>query len=72
MCGFQRSVIELLKGNILESFILFPALIPLLITSLLFIVLKFKTKQKSRIVVQVMLLFDLMIMTLTCVCKNIY
>jgi hypothetical protein len=29
-CGFQRSAIELLKGNIVLSFKLYPALIPLL------------------------------------------
>ncbi len=27
-CGMQRSFIELLKGHILESFILYPALLP--------------------------------------------
>ena len=27
-CGMQRSFIELLKGDFVESFILFPALIP--------------------------------------------
>ncbi|MBP6432254.1 MAG: DUF2752 domain-containing protein [Ferruginibacter sp.] len=35
-CGFQRSSIELLKGNMGESFRIYPALIPIL---LLFVVL---------------------------------
>lgn len=30
-CGMQRSFIELLKGNFVESFIMFPALIPTII-----------------------------------------
>lgn len=30
-CGFQRSFIALLKGNFTESFILYPALTPLLL-----------------------------------------
>jgi hypothetical protein len=30
-CGFQRSVIQLLKGNLHQSFILYPATIPLLL-----------------------------------------
>jgi hypothetical protein len=30
-CGMQRSFIELLKGNIWESFMLYPALIPTII-----------------------------------------
>ena len=29
-CGMQRSFIELLKGNLSESFFLYPALIPML------------------------------------------
>jgi hypothetical protein len=29
-CGMQRSIIALLKGDLLESFLLFPALLPLL------------------------------------------
>ena len=31
-CGFQRSVIALLKGNLHDSLLLYPATIPLLIT----------------------------------------
>ena len=30
-CGMQRSIIELLKGNIWESILLYPALIPTII-----------------------------------------
>ncbi len=29
-CGLQRSLIALLKGDLLESFLLFPALLPLM------------------------------------------
>jgi hypothetical protein len=32
MCGLQRSFLLLLKGEWYESFILFPALIPLILT----------------------------------------
>lgn len=28
-CGLQRSIIALLKGDVLQSFLLFPALLPL-------------------------------------------
>ncbi|MCC7331427.1 MAG: DUF2752 domain-containing protein [Flavobacteriales bacterium] len=34
-CGMQRSFVELLKGNFVESFMLYPALIPLLFMLLL-------------------------------------
>ncbi|WP_062055146.1 DUF2752 domain-containing protein [Aquimarina longa] len=30
-CGFQRSFILLIKGNLIESFLTYPALIPLLL-----------------------------------------
>jgi len=42
-CGFQRSLIELLKGNVIESLKLYPALIPLMAT-FLFLVLHLKFK----------------------------
>lgn len=44
-CGMQRALIELLKGNILESILIFPALIPILfmfIYLLLHLIFKFK------------------------------
>ncbi|MDR2009743.1 MAG: DUF2752 domain-containing protein [Bacteroidales bacterium] len=37
-CGIQRSFVELLKGNFVDSFIYYPALIPLILM-LLFLVL---------------------------------
>jgi hypothetical protein len=44
-CGMQRALIELLKGNILESILIYPALIPILfmiIYLLLHLIFKFK------------------------------
>jgi hypothetical protein len=37
-CGMQRAIIELLKGNILDSIIFYPPLIPIIIT-LIFLLL---------------------------------
>lgn len=34
-CGMQRSFIALLKGNFVESFLLYPALLPVMFTLLL-------------------------------------
>ena len=48
-CGFQRSVLALLKGNLLESLNLYPPTIPFLlsaITALSFSVLKKNTESK--------------------------
>lgn len=44
-CGMQRSFIELLKGNVLDSFMLYPALLPLIamiVFLLLHLIFKFK------------------------------
>ena len=44
-CGIQRSFLELLKGNLVESFYYYPALIPIIIMFLFLIAhlsLKFK------------------------------
>lgn len=44
-CGFQSSLIELLKGNIIESIIIYPALIPmifLIFFLILHLIFKFK------------------------------
>lgn len=50
-CGMQRSIIELLKGNFVESFQAYPALIPLMILLLfLGLHLKFKFTHGAQIV----------------------
>ena len=44
-CGMQRSFIELLKGNFIESLHLYPALLPTIFTlgfSILHLIFKFK------------------------------
>ncbi|OWK68941.1 DUF2752 domain-containing protein [Pedobacter sp. AJM] len=45
-CGFQRSVIALLKGNLAESFKFYPAAIPLILL-ILFTLLHLKIDFKS-------------------------
>ncbi len=47
-CGYQRSVIELLQGNIKQSFILYPPTMPLLLVLIYYVSTKvFKIQQKS-------------------------
>ncbi len=47
-CGFQRSVIELIQGNIKQSFTLYPPAIPILLVLIYYVSTKvFKTQQKS-------------------------
>jgi hypothetical protein len=48
-CGMQRSIIALLKGNVVESFYFYPALIPIILMFLLLIahiIYKFKNGAK--------------------------
>ena len=48
-CGFQRSIKLLFEGNVVDSFFMFPATIPLIITFiLLFVHLYFKLKKGAQ------------------------
>jgi len=50
-CGLQRSIIELLEGNLLESFKLYPATIPILFCFIFTALhLKFKFKYGPEII----------------------
>jgi hypothetical protein len=50
-CGFQSALIELLKGNIWESVLIYPALLPIIATVSSFLIqLKFNTKIGALIV----------------------
>lgn len=50
-CGMQRSVIELLKGNILDSIFAYPPLIPIIFLFLfLFAHLKYKFNNGANII----------------------
>lgn len=49
-CGMQRSFIELLKGNFVESFVLYPALLPTIgLIGYLFLHLLFKFKNGANV-----------------------
>ncbi|HNQ68586.1 MAG TPA: DUF2752 domain-containing protein [Bacteroidales bacterium] len=49
-CGMQRAIIELLKGNLWESILYYPALIPLIIMFIVLILhLKFDIKNGAKI-----------------------
>jgi hypothetical protein len=51
-CGFQRSFIELIQGDIVESILLFPATIPLIVTFLiLFGHLIFKLRSGAKAII---------------------
>jgi hypothetical protein len=51
-CGFQRSLVKLSEGEFYDSFLLFPATIPLLILFVFLLLhLKFKFKNGAKIIV---------------------
>jgi len=70
-CGFQRAVIELLRGNLLESIRQYPALIPIVfLFSMLLFHLKFRPKHgiliiKATFILSVILIIGNFIYKLT-------
>ena len=68
-CGMQRSIIELLKGNLWESFVTYPPLIPMaimIIYLLLHLIFKFK---KGAQIVKYMFIFVAIIITINYISK---
>ena len=70
-CGFQRAVIALLQGDIWESITLFPALIPLTITGLIFLIYCVFSLPKLKTTLYILMIADLIILLGHCVLKNI-
>lgn len=70
-CGMQRSFVELLKGNIVESFILYPALVPLIfLFSFLFLHLFFKFKH-GALILKISFIFTVIIIVTNYIFKFI-
>lgn len=50
-CGMQRSFVALLRGNVKESLLMYPALIPVMLTLLLTAIhLKFRLKNGAALI----------------------
>ncbi len=63
-CGMQRSVIELLKGNVVDSFLAYPPLIPLIIL-LVYLLLHLKFKfSNGAIIVKYLFIFVVIIVVI--------
>jgi len=68
-CGMQRAFIELLKGNIIESIKIYPALIPMIIMIFyLFLHIKFKFK-KGAAYLTIMFIFTTLIIVVNYIYK---
>jgi hypothetical protein len=71
-CGLQRSVIELLKGHLWESFLLYPALMPI-ITMFIFLFLHLIFKFKwGAFILKVMFIMNASIIFLHYIYKLIF
>jgi len=68
-CGFQRSVLHLLKGEFAEAFHLYPAIYTLLLF-LIFIILnlKFKFKHRKKII-QVLAIMNILVIVISYIIK---
>lgn len=68
-CGMQRSIIELLKGNILESIKLYPALLPMIFT-LIFLILHLIFRYKNgALILKISFIFTAMLMIISYIVK---
>ncbi len=70
-CGMQRAIIELLKGNIWESILLYPALLPtifLFIFLILHLIFKFK---KGALILKISFIFTVSIIIINFIIKTI-
>lgn len=70
-CGMQRSFIELLKGNLVESFLLYPALFPLIFT-IIYLILHLIFKYKNgALILQISFIFTTTTMIVSYIIKLI-
>lgn len=70
-CGFQRSLIALLKGDICESVALFPALIPLALTIIVFGCGRIFNVPSLKKLTVWMLIGDACLLLINCIFQNI-
>lgn len=71
-CGMQRSFIELLKGNLLDSIILYPALLPMMFMFFYLgahLIFKF---EKGYLVLKISFIFTVVIILLNFILKQIF
>ena len=71
-CGFQRSLVALLKGNIWESLLLYPGLVPMILMfSFLILHLIFQFK-KGALILKYMFITDVAIILINYMLKIIH
>jgi len=63
-CGMQRAFIELLRGNLQESFALFPALIPTIMLVILLAAHLFFRFRNGALLLKILFIFNTLIIVL--------
>jgi len=72
MCGSQRALIELLKGNLVESFKLYPALIPSIIIVISAILQLMIKREKGWKVIRMLLIADFALIMISYIIKLVF
>ena len=67
-CGFQRSIAALLRGDLTTSFLLYPALLPILVS--VAGLLLFKEKQRRTRYLRCIVVADALLIIVVAVLKN--
>lgn len=70
-CGMQRAFVELLRGNLLESLQLYPALIPTIIMILFLFVHLIKKIENGAYILKFMFIFNASVIVLSYIYKLI-
>lgn len=68
-CGFQRSVTAILRGDFVQSFLLYPALLPTLLS--VAGLLLFRNKSSRCLYIRYAFLADASVMIISAILKNI-
>jgi len=71
-CGFQRSVIALLKGNIWESIMLYPGLIPMILLFLMLILHLIFHFKNGAVMLKYIFIADMSIILINYIIKIIH
>lgn len=71
-CGMQRSFVELLKGNVLESIILYPALLPIMLMLFYLSAHLFFKFPKGYLVLKISFIFTAVIILIHFILKQVY
>jgi hypothetical protein len=68
-CGMQRAIIELLKGNLWESILAYPALIPLILMFIFLIIHLVKDLQHGAKILKYLFIINAIIISLNYLIK---